>query len=138
MTLRNLEKRLRYLERLARMANRRSVNESTLSLPNGKLAYRVSDVLSYFANDPRMNVDTVVRRLIDDGTLGRATNKWYPTVDDVAEAVYDCWDDSLGMFNGGAAQFFMSNYGDCALTLYPVVGGDSRARKVILKFKADV
>lgn len=115
---------------------RRICNEAIKQLPNGMTANSVADVLSGFTGVGWSDSRGAVRKLERMGILDAAVNKWYPTVDDVAEAIEDCWDDSIG--NGrGAAEFFIGNIGGetkCSLTLYPISGGNSRARKITLKF----
>ena len=131
-----LEHRVSRLERLINKQSRSLKNEAVKKLPNGADASYVADVLSALTGSGWSNPKAAVRKLKRMGILDAATNKWYPTVDDVADAVEDCWNDSIG--NGrGAAEFFIGNIGGetkCALTLYPITGGDSRARNVTLKF----
>ena len=71
------------------------------------------------------------------GILTASKNKWYDSEKAVAEAIADYWDDQIGMVGQGAAQFFIGNVGGetkCSMTLWPVVGGTSRARNLVLKF----
>lgn len=119
--------------------SRKSVkNEDAKMMPNGMIANRVSDVLSGWAEVSRNDVNGALKALDRAGALDRACNRWYPTVDDVMAAVEDCWDDPIAMVGNGAAQFFISNNGDCALILQPIAGGTSRARQITLKFHWDV
>ena len=135
-----LEQRITRLERLVRCNKKAGAatikNEAVKQLPNGMTANSVADVLSGFTGVGWSDSRGAVRRLERMGILDAAVNKWYPTVDDVAEAIEDCWDDSIG--NGrGAAEFFIGNIGGetkCSLTLYPISGGNSRARNITLKF----
>lgn len=119
--------------------SRKSVkNEDAKMMPNGLVANRVSDVLSGWAEVSRNDVNGALKALDRAGALDRACNRWYPTVDDVMAAIEDCWDDPIAMVGNGAAQFFISNNGDCALILQPIAGGTSRARQITLKFHWDV
>jgi hypothetical protein len=119
--------------------SRKSVkNEDAKMMPNGMIANRVSDVLSGWAEVSRNDVNGALKALDRAGALDRACNRWYPTVDDIMAAVEDCWDDPIAMVGNGAAQFFISNNGDCALILQPIAGGSSRARQITLKFHWDV
>lgn len=115
---------------------KRTKNEAVKQLPNGMTANNVADVLSGFAGTSWSNPRAAIAKLDRMGILDASTNKWYPTVDDVAAAIEDCWDDSIG--NGrGAAEFFIGNFGGatrCSLTLYPISGGTSRARNLTIKF----
>lgn len=134
----SLESRIRRLEGAARRMNHRtSKNEDAKRLPNGTIANRVCDVLSAWADTNWGDARGAIRELDRKGILDAAVNKWYPTVDDVAEAIEDCWNDQIGMVGAGAAQFFIGNVGGetkCSMTLWPVVGGTSRARNLVLKF----
>lgn len=130
MIYKTLEERVRRLEKLLK-------NEDIKKLPNGALANRVSDVLSSWADTGSSNPQAAIRKLDRMGILDAATNRWYPTAEDIAEAIEDCWDDHIAAFGDGAAKFFIGNMdGDikCTLILYPVTGGTSRARNVVLKF----
>ena len=101
------------------------------------MANHVSDVLSSWADTSWSRPKDAIRELDRQGILDAATNKWYPSVKDVADAIEDCWDDSIGALGAGAAQFFIGNVGGqtkCSLTIYPISGGNSRARNVTLKF----
>lgn len=133
-----LESRIRRLEGAARKMNRRTIkNEDVKRLPDGSVANRVSDVLAAWAGTSWSRPQDAIRELDRQGILDAAVNKWYPTADDVAAAVEDCWDDNIGMVGQGAAQFFIGNVGGetkCSLTLLPILGGTSRARNVVLKF----
>ena len=115
---------------------KRTKNEAVKQLPNGMTANNVADVLSGFAGTSWSNPRAAIAKLDRMGILDASTNKWYPTVDDVAAAIEDCWNDSIG--NGrGAAEFFIGNFGGatrCSLTLYPISGGTSRARNLTIKF----
>ena len=135
-----LEQRIARLERLVRCNKRAATikNEAIKQLPNGMTANSVADVLSGFTGVGWSDSRGAVRRLERMGILDAAVNKWYPTVDDVAEAIEDCWEDLIG--GGNAVAKFFSNTDDtgvthCALTLYPRTGlGSSRGRRVVLKF----
>lgn len=111
-------------------------NEGTNVLPNGARANTVADVLSSFTDTPSYKSDRAIAELDAMGILDAATNRWYPTADDVANAIDECWNDDIG--NGrSAAKFFVGNIDGqtkCSLTLYPISGGDSRARNLVLKF----
>lgn len=108
------------------------------TLPNGAVANRVQDVLAGFTDSEWHKPDGAIRKLRRMGLLDAATNRQYPTADDVAEAIEDCWEDLIG--GGNAVAKFFSHTDDdgvthCALTLYPRTGlGNSRGRRVILKF----
>ena len=122
----------------SRKINRRNIrNEDIKRLPNGAMANRVSDVLAAWADTGLSRPQDAIRELDRKGILDAAVNKWYPDADAVAEAIEDCWDDQIDAVGAGAAQFFIGNIGGitkCSLTLYPVTGGDSRARNLVLKF----
>lgn len=112
-------------------------NESSKRLPSGILANRVCDVLTEWAGTGWSRPHDAIRELERQGVLAAATNKWYPTIDDVKAAVEDCWNDPIGALGAGAAQFFIGDIGGvtkCSLTLYPISGGTSRARNLVLKF----
>ena len=108
------------------------------TLPNGAVANRVQDVLSGFTDTQWHRPDGAIKALRRMGILDNATNRQYPTADDVAEAIEDCWEDLIG--GGNAVAKFFSHTDDdgvthCALTLYPRTGlGSSRGRRVTLKF----
>lgn len=127
-----------YYESHKRSSRKSVKNEEAKMLPNGAMANRVSDVLSGWAGVSRNDVNGALKALDRAGALDRACNRWYPTVDDVMLAIEDCWDDPIAMVGNGAAQFFISNNGDCALILQPIAGGSSRARQITLKFHWDV
>lgn len=132
---RSCESRKRRTE--SKRSLRRARNEDVKKLPNGALANRVSDVLSAWADTSWSRPKDAIRELDRKGILDAATNKWYPTVKDVADAIEDCWEDQIGAVGAGTAQFFIGNIGGqtkCSLTLYPVSGGTSRARNIVLKF----
>ena len=132
---RSCESRKRRTE--SKRSLRRTRNEDVKKLPNGALANRVSDVLSAWADTSWSRPKDAIRELDRKGILDAATNKWYPTVKDVADAIEDCWEDQIGAVGAGTAQFFIGNIGGqtkCSLTLYPVSGGTSRARNIVLKF----
>ena len=132
---RNCESRKRRTE--SKRSFRRVRNEDAKRLPNGIMANHVSDVLSSWADTSWSRPKDAIRELDRQGILDAATNKWYPSVKDVADAIEDCWDDSIGALGAGAAQFFIGNVGGqtkCSLTIYPISGGNSRARNVTLKF----
>ena len=121
----------------SKKALRRVRNEDVKKLPNGTLANRVSDVLSAWADTSWSRPRDAIKELDRKGILKAAVNKWYPTVSDVADAIEDCWDDQIGAVGAGTAQFFIGNIGGitkCSLTLYPITGGESRARNLVLKF----
>lgn len=106
------------------------------TLPNGDIANRVQDVLAGFTDTQWHRPDGAIKVLKRMGILDRAVNRWYPNADAVAEAIEDCWEDLIGGGNA-VAKLYTSDDGDvthCTLTLYPRVGGTSRARNVILKF----
>lgn len=106
------------------------------TLPNGDIANRVQDVLAGFTDTQWHRPDGAIKVLKRMGILDRAVNRWYPDADAVAEAIEDCWEDLIGGGNA-VAKLYTSDDGDvthCTLTLYPRVGGISRARNVILKF----
>lgn len=116
---------------------RRTRNEDVKRLPNGVNADRVSDVLTGWAGTDWHRPQDAIDKLDREGILEDATNRWYPTVIDVAEAIELCWNDPIGAVGKGAARFFMGNIGGemkCSLTLFPTTGGDSRARNIVLKF----
>jgi hypothetical protein len=125
-------------QRIARLEKLLSVrNEDVKRLPNGTVANRVCDVLAGWAGTGWSRPRDAVRELDRRGILDAAINKWYPTAADVADAIEDCWNDQIGAVGAGAAQFFIGDIGGvtrCSLTLYPVIGGDSRARNLVLKF----
>lgn len=130
-----LEQRVARLEKL--VSRKSTKNEDVKRLPNGNMANTVADVLAGVTdtsvNKPFSAIDILERM----GILDAAVNRWYPTVDDVADAIDECWNDQIGAVGAGAAQFFIGNIGGetkCSLTLYPVSGGDSRARNLVLKF----
>lgn len=132
---RSCESRKRRTE--SRRSPRRARNEDVKRLPNGVNADRVSDVLTGWAGTDWHRPQDAIDKLDREGILEDATNRWYPTVADVAEAIELCWDDSIGAVGKGAARFFMGNIGGkmkCSLTLFPTTGGDSRARNIVLKF----
>ena len=125
------------IARLERFVSRKTRNEDVKRLPNKAWANNVCDVLSGWANTSWSNPELAIQKLNRAGVLRNATNRWYPTVDDVADAIRDCWDDNIGAVGAGAAQFFIGNIGGvtkCSLTLYPRTGGTSRARNLVLKF----
>ena len=132
---RKLESRIARLENIIKSKHIMK-NEAVKTLPNGMTANSVSDVLSGFTGVGWNDSKSAVRKLNRMGILDAATNRWYPTTDDVADAIEDCWNDSIG--NGrGAAEFFIGNIGGdvrCSLTIYPISGGDSKARNITLKF----
>lgn len=134
----SLESRIRRLEGAARKMSRSTTkNEDVKRLPNKAWANHVNDVLSGWAGTGWSDPEGAIKELDRKGILRNATNKWYPTVDDVADAIRDCWDDGIGAVGAGAAQFFIGNIGGvtkCSLTLYPRTGGTSRARNIVLKF----
>jgi len=112
-------------------------NEDVRRLPNKANADRVCDVLSGWAGTSWHRPQEAIDKLDQEGILENATNRWYPTVADVAEAIELCWNDGVGAVGKGAARFFMGNIGGkmkCSLTLFPTTGGDSRARNIVLKF----
>jgi len=132
-----LEERIARLEKLFNSSTKKSRKfEAVKQLPNGMTANSVADVLSAWADTSWSRPKDAIKELDRKGVLNAATNKWYPTVKDVADAIEDCWDDSIG--NGrGVAEFFIGNFGGatrCSLTLYPISGGTSRARNLTLKF----
>ena len=130
MNYTKLEARVRRLEKLLK-------NEDIKTLPNGDLANRVSDVLSGWADTSSSNPQAAIRKLDRMGILDAATNRWYPTPEDVAEAIEYCWNDPIAAFGEGVAKFFigtMDGVTKCNLTLYPITGGTSRARNIVLKF----
>lgn len=133
-----LEQRVARLERLIsnRATGKRLKNEDLKKLPNGVNANSVSDVLSGLTGVSRNDYRSAIRKLDRMGLLDAATNEWYPTADDVADGIADCWDDVIG--NGrGAAQFYIGIFDGatrCSLTLYPISGGASRVRNITLKF----
>lgn len=112
-------------------------NEDVKRLPNGMVVNRVSDVLSNWAGTSSTRPKAAIHELDRKGILMAATNKWYPTVEDVSKAIEDCWNDNIGMVGAGAAKFFIGQFGGatkCSLMLYQVTGGTSRARNLVLKF----
>jgi hypothetical protein len=130
----NLESRVRRLEKKLYL---KCKNEAVKKLPNGESANSVADVLSGFTGVSWNDSKGAIRKLNRMGILDAATNKWYTTVDDIADAIEDCWNDQIGSVGKGAAQFFIGNIGGdvrCSLTIYPISGGDSRARNITLKF----
>jgi len=133
-----LEERITRLEKLLNSSIKNSRKfEAIKQLPNGMIANRVADVLSGWAGTSWSNPEPAIQKLNRAGILRNATNKWYPTVDDVADAIRECWDDRIGIVGAGAAQFFIGNFDGatrCSLTLYPISGGTSRARNLVLKF----
>jgi hypothetical protein len=129
------QRQLRGLESVKR--NSRGIrNEGASVLPNGARANTVADVLSSFTDTPSYKSDRAIAELDAMGILDAAINRWYPTADDVADAIDECWNDEIG--NGrGAAKFFIGNIDGqtkCSLTLYPISGGDSPARNLVIKF----
>lgn len=111
--------------------------EAVFRLPNGVIANTVADVLSGWADTSRTDPEEAIRELRRMGVLKRATNRWYPTEDDVADAVEFCWEDPI---NSSVAKLFASDFGDftqMALSLMPPVGGPSRSPDVTLKFTWD-
>ena len=124
-----LESRVARLERILK-------NEGAKMLPDGTMVQRVSDVLTGLTGKGWARPREAIRELDRMGILDMATNTFYPTVDDVADAIEDCWNDVIGS-GRGAAEFFIGNFDGttkCSLTLYPISGGNSRARKITLKF----
>jgi len=129
---------LEIYESVKRSSGRKSVrNEDMKRLPNGMTANRVCDVLGGWAGTGWARPANAIRELDRKGILDAAVNKWYPTADAVAKAIESCWNDQIGAIGEGAAQFFIGDIGGvthCSLTLYPITGGDSRARNLVLKF----
>lgn len=134
MNLLSLEKRVAYLEKLVRLNNKsRKFNESVGRLPDGSTPRTVGDVLKSWSGE--FDVNRVVRKLKLDGVLADAVNRNYPTVNDVAAAVDECWKDTVTDKIGTAK--FLGGFEDGvfkgALTLYPISGGDDPHRSVTLK-----
>ena len=127
-----------YDESAKRSFGRKSVrNEGMKQLPNGMTANRVCDVLATWAGTSRYDKDKAITELGRRGILTASKNKWYDSEKAVAEAIADCWDDQIGAIGEGAAQFCIGDIGGvthCSLTLWPITGGDSRARNLVLKF----
>ena len=118
----------------SRKVNRRNIrNEGATTLPNGMMADTVGTVLSQWAGTESYRPEKAIDKLSKAGILKAAINKWYDSERSVANAVDDCWNDQVG----GNAKFFAGNIGGvtkCSLMLYPISGGDSRARNLVLKF----
>ena len=120
----------------SRLVCNRLKNEDIKQLPNGRMASGVNDVLSSWAGTSSYKSDEAIAKLSRSGILNKAVNMYYKTPEEVAAAVKECWYDDIG--NGeGAAKFFIGDFDGelrCALTLFPVSGGASRARQLTLKF----
>ena len=133
--------------RMMKRESRRSIKrEAVLTLPNGMPATTVADVLSGWADTDYHRPEAAIRKLrmaeTFDGSgrrenvLAKATNRWYPTEEDVAEAIEDCWRDPV---NSSLAKLFASDFGDytqMALSIMPATSSSgSRTQDITLKFQ---
>lgn len=127
-----LERRISLLERLVN--NRKTVkNEDAMMLPTGMQANDVGTVLSQWAGTEYYDKDGALDALEEEGVIYDKMSKWYSSIAEVRAAIAQCWEDQIG----GAARFFAGDFGGatkCQLTLYPISGGESRARNLVLKF----
>lgn len=119
--------------------SKRSIKrEAVLTLPNGMPAATVADVLSGWADTDYHRPGDAIRELRRVGVLKNAVNRWYPTEDDVADAVEYCWNDPV---NSSVAKLFASDFGDytqMALSLMPAASSSgSRTQDVTLRFTWD-
>lgn len=132
--------------RMKRESRRSIKREAVLTLPNGMPATTVADVLSGWADTDYHRPEDAIRKLrmaeTFDGSgrrenvLAKATNRWYPTEEDVAEAIEDCWRDPV---NSSLAKLFASDFGDytqMALSIMPAASSSgSRTQDITLKFQ---